>query len=158
MAVHRQLDRFKLSLAIIDVVGVLAFFISMNWLILVYLALFNCLIILIDVVRRGMIVHKPQPDTPTLPDDIPIDPETGNLYTGGFSGAPAKTPTPKVAPVKSTGLRNVPSSTPFARRADDPFEGVEKDAPVQTEPLQKPSNRDPQREDIERTLEEWGGK
>lgn len=158
---HRQLDRFKLSLAVVDVLGILTFFWTANWIILVYLALFNFLIILIDVVRRGMVVH-PTEEKSTLPDDIPIDPDTGNMYLGGIEEKPQPTPVRKAEPAPaSRGVRNVPSAVPFNRRTENPFEGVEAEPAARETPksiLPKSDKRDPEREDIERTLEEWGAK
>ena len=155
MAPQRQLDRFKLSLAVVDVLGIIAFFWTAQWLILVYLALFNFLIIFIDVLRRGMVVH-PKHDAPQLPDDIPIDPDTGNLYTGGFSAPVTPQPKPVATSTAASTLRNVPSTTPFARKAEDPFAGVEREV---ASPRPTPATaKDPQRQEIENVLEEWGSK
>ncbi len=158
---RRQLDRFKLSLAVVDVLGILVFFWTANWIILVYLALFNFLIILIDVVRRGMVV-RPAEERVNLPDDLPIDPETGNMSLGGIEEKPQPAPIRKAEPAPTPrGVRNVPSSIPFQRRTENPFEGADAE-PAAREPsksaLPKSEKHDPEREDIERTLEEWGAK
>lgn len=160
---HRQLDRFKLSLAVVDVLGVITFFWTGQWLILVYLALFNFLIILIDVTRRGMVVHNTETQH-VLPDEFPVDPETGNLYTGempaSVSPGEQRAPAPQKKPEASSSVRNTPTAAPFARtaRAENPFEGVEREVPVRETALPRTPSKDPQREEIEQALEEWVSK
>lgn len=146
MAVQRQLDRFKFSLAIVDVLGIIAFFWTSQWVILVYLALFNFLIILVDVIRRGMVV-RPETEPAPLPDEIPVDPVTGNLYAGDLPRAmPEQKPVPQPRPM----VRNVPAAVPFSRKAEDPFAGIE--GPKAAAPQ---SVKDPKRKEIEDALEEW---
>ena len=161
MATQRQLDRFKLSLAVVDVVGIITFFWTGQWLILVYLALFNFLIMLIDVIRRGMIVHNAE-SQPALPDEIPVDPDTGNLYAGDLPAhvAPRVQKMSAPNPELNSAVRNTPAATPFARtaRAENPFEGVEREVPIRETVLPRTSGKDPQREEIEQALEEWVSK
>src|SRR3989344_4621045 len=76
----KKLDRFRLSLAVVDVVGISWFLLTFDPIILLYLLLFNIVVILIDTLRRGLIVKKKQEEVPIeeFEDEIPIDPITGN--------------------------------------------------------------------------------
>lgn len=145
---QRQIDRFKLSLAIVDVLGIIAFFWTSQWVILVYLTLFNFLIILIDVIRKGMVVRPVTDLGSQMPDELPVDPETGNLYR-----ELAPKPIPKQPKQPITAVRNVPPSAPFARQAEkqeNPFDVEEPKKIVGAGP------KDHQREEIEEALSEWG--
>lgn len=80
----RQLDRFRVSLAIVDGIGIIAFLITFIPVILIYLLVFNIVVILVDTIRKGMSVRKPgetvvEEEPVELPDEMAVDPETGNL-------------------------------------------------------------------------------
>ncbi|MBI1969174.1 hypothetical protein HYS48_00640 [Candidatus Woesearchaeota archaeon] len=157
----KQLDRFRISLAIVDVGGIIAFLAFFRAEILIYLLVFNVLVILVDSVRRGLIVRKEgetmveEEEVEELEEDIPVDPLTGNR-----AAMAEYTPsTRKAEPVRIAGM-----SPAFAKKeAEEPAEKeafairpvfAKKEKEIVEEPevrKREPDNRD----EVEKILEDW---
>ena len=143
-----MLDQFKLALAIVDVGGIVAFFVtfangSANPAILIYLLVFNILAMLTDTLRKGLVVHKPDGPVPDLSDHIPINPVTGNRLVQSSSvnifGNLEQEQKQKQEPV----VRQFSESTITQR-------------PVRIPPSFTPSQpKDKDREEMEQVLQEW---
>ena len=149
-----MLDRFKVALAIVDAGGLIIFFVtlatgSVNPAILIYLLVFNILVILTDTLRKGLIVHKPGEPVPDLSDDVPINPVTGNMLSRSMSG--------------TTNIFGNIGQEARSKPEVQIKESVTAAAPIRSQESMQPKRvlnipsgpKDKDREEMEQVLKEW---
>lgn len=135
-------DQFKLALAVVDIGSIVAFFLTFNPVILIYLLVFNLLVVLTDTLRKGMIVHKRGEPMVDLPDMIPVNPLTGN----------------KAGPINLFGDVEKEIQPEIKPKQELPVKPIS----VRREPEQPRQNfssssgpKDKEREEMESVLKEW---
>ena len=164
----KKLDRFRLSLAVVDVVGISWFLLTFDPIILLYLLLFNIVVILIDTLRRGLIVKKKQEEVPIeeFEDEIPIDPITGNrIVTPKVKSEIRPVPRLRIMPQHE---KKQETTTSFRTNQPDPIQPIvtiknipssdARAARVQTKPSKDDGddpNFDQKKQELNDALEDW---